>query len=312
MNAHKYPHAQHIPIQVNMSPQHALFAGKPQAIDADIVVPVYNEEVELGSSIMILVEELKKLETLPNPIAAQVVIADNASSDRTWSLACSLAETFPEYVRSIRIPEKGRGRALKIAWLSSQARVMAYMDVDLSTDINQIPELICPILEGNADISFGSRLMPRSDVQRCAKREFISRTYNRLLQSYLGVTFHDAQCGFKAISAEAARALLPQVIDSEWFFDTELLVLAERMGIAMSEFPVRWKEDPSSTVHIVDTVRKDLAGMRRLKAALIARESASTNDASTANASDNKQEGHSAKHLHSTTSNTKYEAVEGR
>ena len=260
------PIVQHIPIHANEYPQETTFAGSPLSVDVDIVVPVYNEEAELGSSIVILVEQAKALELLPSPITVQIIIADNASSDMTWSLACSLVEAFPDYVRAVRIPQKGRGRALKISWLSSQARVMAYMDVDLSTDVAQIPDLVRPILDGCADISFGSRLMPQSSVQRCAKREFISRTYNCMLQNYLHVTFHDAQCGFKAISAEAAHALLPQVEDNEWFFDTELLVLAERLGIAMNEFPVRWKEDPGSTVHIADTVRKDLAGMRRLKA----------------------------------------------
>ena len=270
MNVPEYPTVHHIPLQENAAPTQVLFAGDPQELDADIVVPVYNEEVELGSSIMILVEQLKVLENLPEPISAQVVIADNASSDRTWSLACSLTETFPGYVRAVRIPEKGRGRALKVAWLSSQARALAYTDVDLSTDIMQIPDLIRPILNGTADISFGSRLMPQSNVRRCPKREFISRTYNRMLQTYLGVSFHDAQCGFKAISNEAARALLPLVKDNEWFFDTELLVLGERMNIAMNEFPVRWEEDPNSTVNIADTVRKDLAGMRRLREAVTA------------------------------------------
>lgn len=267
MNASEYPVVHHIPIQENAAPAQVLFAGDPQALDADIVVPVYNEEVELGSSIVILVEQLKALENQPEPITAQIVIADNASSDRTWSSACSLTETFPSYVRAVRIPEKGRGRALKVAWLSSEARALAYTDVDLSTDIMQIPELVRPILNGTADISFGSRLMPQSNVQRCPKREFISRTYNRMLQTYLGVGFRDAQCGFKAISNEAAHALLPLVEDNEWFFDTELLVLGERMNIAMNEFPVRWEEDPNSTVNIADTVRKDIAGMRRLKAA---------------------------------------------
>ena len=265
MNAPEYPTVHHIPLQENATPIQVLFAGDPQELDADIVVPVYNEEVELGSSIMILVEQFKMLENLPEPISAQAVIADNASSDRTWSLACSLTETFPDYVRAVRIPEKGRGRALKVAWLSSQARALAYTDVDLSTDIMQIPDLIRPILNCTADISFGSRLMPQSNVRRCPKREFISRTYNRMLQTYLGVNFHDAQCGFKAISNEAARTLLPLVKDNEWFFDTELLVLGERMNIAMNEFPVCWEEDPNSTVNIADTVRKDLAGMRRLK-----------------------------------------------
>lgn len=119
--------------------------------------------------------------------------------------------------------------------------------------------------KGSCDVAFGSRLLPASRVTRCAKRGFISRTYNLLLQRYLGVRFHDAQCGFKAISAEASATLLPLIEDDEWFFDTELLVKAERLNVAMNEVAVTWREDPGSTVHIVDTVRKDLQGMRRLK-----------------------------------------------
>ncbi len=244
-----------------------VFAGQPRAVDADIVVPVYNEQAELGSSILMLVEQVRALAARENPVSAQVVIADNASSDKTWDLARHLVQSFPDEVRAVRISKKGRGRALKLAWGSSRARARAYMDVDLSTDIAQIDELLDPILQGRADISFGSRLLENSQVQRCAKREFISRSYNRMLQGYLGVKFRDAQCGFKAIGARTASELLGQVQDDEWFFDTELLVLGERAGLAMHEFPVRWTEDAGSTVKIVDTVRKDLAGMRRLKRA---------------------------------------------
>ena len=215
---------------------------------------------------MLLMDQLREVSLHAKSFTWQIVIADNASSDKTWELARILACKFPFTLRAIRIPQKGRGRALKITWSTSKARVRAYMDVDLSTDIRQIPELVDPILDGRADVCFGSRLLPASRVERCAKREFISRSYNRMLQSYLGVHFHDAQCGFKSISAEAADTLLPLVQDNEWFFDTELLVLAERMGIASCEFAVRRKEDPGTTVHIVDTVRKDLAGMKRLKA----------------------------------------------
>ena len=241
-----------------------VFAGEPRAVDVDIVVPVYNEQAELGSSIMLLMDELDKLASYPNPVIGQVVIADNASNDKTWNLATHLVEAFPVQVRALRIPQKGRGRALKLAWSSSAAHVMAYMDVDLSTDVSHIPQLVRPILDGRADVSFGSRLMPTSQVTRCAKREFISRTYNRMLQAYLHVGFRDAQCGFKAISSDAVQALLPLVEDNEWFFDTELLVLAERMGVAMCEFPVRWREDEGTTVHIASTVWKDLRGMKRM------------------------------------------------
>ena len=241
------------------------YRGTAYDVDCDFVIPVYNEEAELGSSVMLLMEELHDISLHARDFTWQIVIADNASSDKTWKLACALTTRFPMTVRAVRIPRKGRGRALKIAWTASQARVRAYMDVDLSTDIRQIPELVDPIIDGRADVSFGSRLLPDSHVERCLKREFISRCYNLMLQRYLHISFHDAQCGFKAISADAARTLLPQVEDDEWFFDTELLVLAERMGIASNEFAVNWREDPGTTVHIVNTVRKDLAGMKRLK-----------------------------------------------
>ena len=240
------------------------FAGDPRCVDADIVIPVYNEQVELGSSIITLVTYLRGLAG-GRAFSWQVVIADNASSDNTWRLACSLAEAYPGEVRAVRIDRKGRGHALKRAWGTSRARVLAYMDVDLSTDIEQTPDLVLPVLDGEVDVCFGSRLLPESRVTRCAKREFISRTYNRMLQGYLGVSFRDAQCGFKAVSAEAGRLLLPCIADDEWFFDTELLFLSELTGLAMREVPVRWVEDAGSTVRIADTVRKDLAGMYRLK-----------------------------------------------
>lgn len=240
-------------------------AGAPRDVDADIVIPVYNEQAELGSSIITLVEYLRSLENGWSAFSWQLVIADNASSDNTWKLACALADAYPGEVRAMRIGRKGRGHALKQAWGVSRARVLAYMDVDLSTDVTQTPDLILPVLDGAADVCLGSRLLPESRVTRSAKREFISRTYNRMLKAYLGVGFSDAQCGFKAISAEAGKLLLPCIADDEWFFDTELLFLADLTGLAMREVPVRWVEDAGTTVHIVDTVRKDLAGMYRLK-----------------------------------------------
>ena len=240
-------------------------AGAPLPVDVDIVIPVYNEQAEIGSSVMTVVERMRVLARERIDCTWQVVIADNASIDDTWFVARSLVRAFPDEVRAIRIDRKGRGFALKQAWGFSQAQVLAYMDVDLSTDLAHLTELIGPILSGRVDVAFGSRLMPASRVTRSLKRECISRTYNRMLQAYLGVRFHDAQCGFKALSMEAASLLLPCVADDEWFFDTELLYLSERAGLATLEIPVRWVEDPGSTVHIVDTVRKDLAGMRRLK-----------------------------------------------
>lgn len=241
------------------------FVGAPRTVDVDIVVPVYNEQAELGSSIITIVHRMRELASDELACSWQVVIADNASCDNTWWIAKSIVQAYPQEVRAVRMERKGRGYALKQVWGGSRAQTVAYMDVDLSTDLSHLAQLLRPLLEGSADVVFGSRLLPASHVKRCLKREVISRTYNRMLQGYLGVSFRDAQCGFKAMSSEAASMLVPQIVDDEWFFDTELLVLAERAGLAMREIPVTWIEDAGSTVHIVDTVWKDLMGMHRLK-----------------------------------------------
>ena len=244
-----------------------IYYGSPAAVDADIVIPIYNEEVQLADSVSTLCSFLDRHAKDLTPFSWNVVIADNAS----WQIAKALCDWCPNQVRALHLVRKGRGYALKQAWLSSRAAVVAYMDVDLSTDIGSTGSLILPLLQGGADIAFGSRLMPQSQVTRSPKREFISRTYNLMLRSYLAVSFHDAQCGFKAITAQAARALLPQVKDNEWFFDTELLVRAQQAGMTMLELPVRWVEDAGSTVDIPDTVKKDLEGMHRVREGMEAR-----------------------------------------
>jgi glycosyltransferase involved in cell wall biosynthesis len=239
--------------------------GDPSYVDADIVIPVYNEEHTLETCIKKLSAYLTAQSASANAFSWNIIIADNASTDRTWEVACTLCEQYPVVLRAVRIGRKGRGAALKNAWSESLARVVSYMDVDLSTDIQCTGTLIGSLLAGGADVAIGSRLLQQSDVTRSTKREFISRTYNLMLRTYLGVKFHDAQCGFKALTARAADALLPQVQDNEWFFDTELLVLAERRGMQIYEIPVTWVEDSDSRVNIPDTVSKDISGMRRMR-----------------------------------------------
>ena len=248
-----------------------IFYGSPESVDADIVIPIYNEEGQLADSVSTLCSFLDRHARDLTPFSWNVVIADNASTDASWQIAKSLCDWCPNQVRALRFARKGRGYALKQAWLRSMAAVVAYMDVDLSTDIGSTGSLILPLLQGGADIAFGSRLMPQSQVTRSPKREFISRTYNLMLRSYLAVSFHDAQCGFKALTAQAAHVLLPQVKDDEWFFDTELLVRAQQAGMTMLELPFRWVEDASSTVDIPDTVKKDLEGMHRVREGMEAR-----------------------------------------
>ncbi|HET6908610.1 MAG TPA: GtrA family protein, partial [Mycobacteriales bacterium] len=164
----------------------------------------------------------------------------------------------------LQLPEKGRGRALRAAWASSDARVVAYMDVDLSTDLAALAPLVAPLLSGHSDIAIGTRLTRGAHVVRGPKRELISRTYNLILHTVLRTRFSDAQCGFKAIRTDRARELLPLVVDEKWFFDTELLVLAERRGLRIHEVPVDWTDDPDSRVDIVSTAVDDLRGVARM------------------------------------------------
>ncbi len=225
----------------------------------DVVVPVYNEQGSLEPSIRRLHHFLDD----QLPFAWRIVIADNASTDATPAIAAALALELP-HIEVLRLAAKGRGRALRDAWSRSDADVRCYMDVDLSTDLRALLPLIAGLLSGHSDVAIGTRLAPGSRVVRGPKRELISRSYNRLLRILLRARFSDAQCGFKAISARAARTLLPQVRDDAWFFDTELLVLAQRHGLRIHEVAVDWVDDPASSVEIVPTALADLRGVARL------------------------------------------------
>ncbi|QYN34327.1 bifunctional glycosyltransferase family 2/GtrA family protein [Pseudonocardia sp. DSM 110487] len=229
----------------------------------DIVVPVHNEEVDLEPSVRRLHEHLSG----QFPYAFRITIADNASTDATPLIAARLAAELPD-VTALRLAEKGRGRALREAWSTSDAHVLAYCDVDLSTDLAALLPLVAPLISGHSDLAIGTRLARTSRVVRGAKREFISRSYNLLLRGTLGAGFSDAQCGFKAIRADVAQRLLPLVEDAGWFFDTELLVLAERSGLRIHEVPVDWVDDPDSRVDIVATAVADLKGIARVGRAL--------------------------------------------
>ncbi|AUZ35451.1 sugar translocase [Arthrobacter sp. PGP41] len=230
----------------------------------EIVVPVFNEESVLEKSIIELANYLK----LEMPASWQITIADNASTDNTPIIATRLAEDMPN-VAYRRLDVKGRGRALRDAWSASTAEVLAYVDVDLSTDLAALPPLVAPLLSGHSDISIGTRLGQSSRVSRGPKREFISRSYNFLLKRTMQVRFSDAQCGFKAIRADVARTLLPHIEDNGWFFDTELLIIAERSGLRIHEIPVDWVDDPDSRVDIKQTAIDDIRGLIRVAGSLV-------------------------------------------
>ncbi|HEX2783676.1 MAG TPA: glycosyltransferase [Ilumatobacteraceae bacterium] len=225
----------------------------------DVVVPVFNEEADLGPSVRRLHRYLS--ESLP--FTFRITIADNASTDGTGEVAARLVDELAHVVY-MRVDEKGRGRALRSAWGRSDATVLAYMDVDLSTDLAAVLPLIAPLLSGHSDLAIGSRLARGSNVVRGVKRELISRCYNVILRGTLAARFSDAQCGFKAIRRDVALELLPLIEDNSWFFDTELLVLAQRCGLRIHEVPVDWVDDPDSRVDIRSTAIGDLKGVARL------------------------------------------------
>jgi glycosyltransferase involved in cell wall biosynthesis len=229
----------------------------------DVVVPVHDEQDALARSI----RRLHRFLTDGFPFAWRIVIADNASTDRTPEIARDLARRLPG-VAVRRLERKGRGLALRTAWAASDAAVVCYMDVDLSTDLRALLPLVAPLLSGHSDIAIGSRLARGARVVRGPKRELISRGYNHLLRAALRARFTDAQCGFKAVRSAALPELLRDVRDDGWFFDTELLVLAQRRGLRIHEVPVDWVDDPDSRVDILATALIDLRGVGRLMAAL--------------------------------------------
>ena len=240
-------------------PNAALAARAAGVPVLDIVVPVYNEQVALPGSIRRLHRHLE--EHVPYPV--QITIADNASIDATPQVAAELALEF-DNVRVVRLELKGRGRALHEAWSNSPSPVLVYMDVDLSTDLAALGPLVAPLISGHSDLAIGTRLARSSRVVRGPKREFISRCYNLILRGALSAKFSDAQCGFKAIRTDRATELLPLVQDNDWFFDTELLTLAERAGMRIHEVPVDWIDDPDSRVDIWETATGDMRGIARL------------------------------------------------
>jgi glycosyltransferase involved in cell wall biosynthesis len=233
-------------------------SGDLRAI-VDLAIPVYNEEHILEDSIL----RLRRYLDESFPFATTICIVDNASTDGTWEVASRLAEAVPG-VTAQRLERKGRGYALRCAWLASRAEIVAYMDVDLSTDLRSLLPLVAPLLSGGGDVAIGSRLAHGAHVVRGPKRELISRAYNLLLKVALRGHFSDAQCGFKALRRETALKLLPLVEDEEWFFDTELLITAERLGMHISEVPVNWVDDTDSRVKVFATAVEDLRGVWRI------------------------------------------------
>lgn len=229
----------------------------------DVVIPVLNEARVLAKS----VEEVRRYLGATVPWRWRVVIVDNGSTDGTDGVARALVAKYDD-VQFLQLPQRGRGRALRHAWTQSDADIMCYTDVDLSTELAALPVLVHALRFEGYDLATGSRLLPTSRTKRSFKREFISRSYNLIVKLVLGTSFSDAQCGFKVVTREVVRDVVPQVKDESWFFDTELLVLAEKQKYRLKDLAVEWIEDDDSRVKIVKTAVDDLRGVWRLRVAL--------------------------------------------
>lgn len=226
----------------------------------EIVIPIYNEEEELERNILKLYSFLEKN---LSSYKWHITIADNASTDKSLEAAKKLAKKYPN-IGFIHLGQKGRGRAVKRAWRESKASMLVYMDVDLSTDLDSLLPLVVSLTRGY-DIAIGSRLMSASKVvKRPLKREILSRGYNILIKLFFGTHFSDAQCGFKAVTKKVVRELLSYIKDNAWFFDSELLIVGEKAGYKIYEQPVKWIDNPGSTVKVLKTVYGDLTGLFRL------------------------------------------------
>ena len=226
----------------------------------NVTIPVLDEEAQLSASVRQLLEFLGR----HCRFESEVVIADNGSTDETWEIAGALCRHHPT-VHRVRLEQKGRGRAIKKVWAASDCDVLTYMDVDLATELFAFPPLVEAIVCGGFDVAVGSRLLKPHLTTRGLKRELISRFYNRLIRLFFHPSFSDAQCGFKAVGRNTARALLPLVEDDGWFMDTEMLVLADRFGYRIFDCPVRWVDDPDSRVAVFKTARLDFKGLLRLR-----------------------------------------------
>lgn len=225
----------------------------------EIVIPVFNEAPSLEYQIRYLSSYLDT----NFPIRWQLTIVDNGSTDDTLMIARKL-ENDLKHVTVMALGRKGRGGAIRAAWMKSESTISCYMDVDMSTGLDALLPLVAPLMTRHSDIAIGSRLSRTSNVARSPKRELISRVYNFMIRTFFAVRFTDAQCGFKAIRTDIAWKLLPAVEDNDWFFDTEMLLLAEHNGLRIHEVAVDWIDDPDTRVNIRSTALKDIRGLYRM------------------------------------------------
>lgn len=232
----------------------------------DFCLPAYNEEKILKNNVLKLLNYLK---TQNFNFRWRIVIVVNGSSDNSFALAEKLSFAYPGEIIALNIISPGRGNALKKTWLQSTADILIYMDIDLSSSLENIADLLAPLIENKADLTIGSRLMPEAKIKRSFFRELNSRGYNFLAKIILGHKFSDLQCGFKAVKKETFLKILPYLKDDKWFFDTELIILTNFFHYKIKEVPIKWEErqynQGKSKVKVIRDVTKFIVNLIKLK-----------------------------------------------
>lgn len=223
-------------------------------VSVTVVLPAYNEESTLKSTVE---KTINALESFCEPTSIEIIIAEDGCTDNTPEIADQLAATDSRIRHMHSDTRLGRGGALEQAFELANGNVLAYFDTDLATDIRHLEELITRVQTGEADVATGSRWLPENIADRPAKRGIPSRIYNTLVRLFLRSDLQDHQCGFKAFTQEAFESLRPIVEDSHWFWDTEMLVRAQRADLTVVEFPVEWTAKGDTKVDLV----RDVFGM---------------------------------------------------
>lgn len=227
----------------------------------EIDIPVYNEEIDLPKNIPILFEFFSKSLT---DYDWQILIVNNASTDQTAKVAANLSQQYPKKVKVLNLDRKGRGWALRQAWLKSSAEYVSYMDIDLSSDITCFRDLLKP-LDAGFDLVTGSRNLKESQViGRTFLRELMSRTYITLVKLIHGTKLSDTQCGFKALRKATFLKVEPLIKNNLWFFDSEMVIILERAGYKVTDIPIKWVDDRHTTVKVAKDSWEEFSGLVRL------------------------------------------------
>ncbi len=217
-----------------------------------IVLPVYEGNVnELEQSLRIQQEYYQK--ELQNYKWGILLGVNGSLTSGSFEKIKKILQTF-DNIKYIHTPVQGKGAGIIEGWQRSSADIRVYTDVDLAADLRSLPEMIANLEQGY-DLCVGSRYHPGSQVSRSWHRRIISIIYHRFFLNFiLGVCCKDGQCGLKAITARAAGEILPLVRDRGWFFESEMLFIAEKKGLKIKEIPVYWKETRQSSVNLLTTI----------------------------------------------------------